>query len=148
MLHGTMCLSCGRSPSLLHQILMSLIHACSGSTARSHHHWVNIYTQVHKKNYSVEAMSHSPYLLHKFVIYYLFDYYSVCLVYSSYRLLLLQGDYSPPAPQGCYTYTIMIIKMIEIYNQELMSRRRRRRSMQLISITIQITSRILKNKFT
>jgi len=28
---------------------------------------------------------------------------------------LLQGDYSPPAPQGCYTYMIMIIKMIEIY---------------------------------
>jgi len=36
---------------------------------------------------SVEAMSHCPYLLHKFVINYLFDYYSVCLVYSSYRLL-------------------------------------------------------------
>ena len=27
---------------------------------------------------------------------------------------LLQGDCSPPAPQGCYAY--IIIKMIEIYN--------------------------------
>jgi len=29
---------------------------------------------------------------------------------------LLQGGCSPPAPPGCYTYMIMIIKMIEIYN--------------------------------
>jgi len=28
---------------------------------------------------------------------------------------LLQGDCPPPPPQGCYTYMIMIIKMIEIY---------------------------------
>jgi len=31
-------------------------------------------------------------------------------------LNLLQGGCSPPAPQCCYTYMIMIIKMIEIYN--------------------------------
>jgi len=48
-------------------------------------------------------MSHCPYLLHKL----LFDYYSVCLIYSSYQLLA-------PAPPGCYIY--VIIKMIEIYN--------------------------------
>jgi len=29
---------------------------------------------------------------------------------------LSQGDCSPPTPPGCYTYMIMIIKMIEIYN--------------------------------
>jgi len=32
-------------------------------------------------------MFHCPYLLHKFVINYLFDYYYLCLVYLSYRLL-------------------------------------------------------------
>jgi len=64
---------------------------------------------------SVEPMSHCPYLLLKFVINYLFDYYSVCLVYSSYRRSISLGGCSP-APQGCYTYMIMIIKMIEIHN--------------------------------
>ena len=53
-------------------------------------------------------MSHCPYLLHKFVINYLFDCYSVCLVHSSYRLLyyVSRSFTSPPAPQGCYTYMI------------------------------------------
>jgi len=29
---------------------------------------------------------------------------------------LLQGSFSLPVPQGCYTYMIVITKMIEIYN--------------------------------
>jgi len=34
-------------------------------------------------------------------------------------LNLFQGDCSPPAPQGCYTY--MIMKMIEIYNTAIIA---------------------------
>jgi len=61
-------------------------------------------------------MCHCPYLLHKFVLLFdvphLFELPTALLEY----LNLLQGGCSPPAPQGCYTYMIMIIKMIEIYN--------------------------------
>jgi len=62
-------------------------------------------------------MSHCPYLHHKFVINYLFDYvprlFELPTALLEY-LDLLQRD-CPPL-QGCYTYMIMIIKMIEIYN--------------------------------
>jgi len=68
-------------------------------------------------------MSHCPYLLHKFVINSVFVWLLFCvphLLELPTALLeyldLLLGDCSPPAPQGCYTYMIMIIKMIEIYN--------------------------------
>jgi len=51
----------------------------------------------------------------------LFVYYSVCLVYLSYQLLyqsisIFYRGAAAPCPPGCYTYMIMIIKMIEIYN--------------------------------
>jgi len=52
---------------------------------------------------------------HIFVINYLFDYYSVCLVYSSYRLLyesisIFYRGLQSPCPPGCCTHLIVIIK--------------------------------------
>jgi len=64
-------------------------------------------------------MFHCPYLLHKFIINYLFDYYSVCLQVTDCSISVSQSftrGCSPPAPPDCYTYMIMIIKMIEMYN--------------------------------
>jgi len=65
-------------------------------------------------------MSHCPYLLHKFIINYLFDYHSVCLVYSSYvptaLSIFYRGDCSTPALRVATPIWLWLLKMIEIYN--------------------------------
>jgi len=74
---------------------------------------------------SVEAMSPHclTYLLHKFDINYLFQLHIIqCALFIRVTDCSIRVSRSftrglqPPAPQGCYTYMIMIIKMIEIYN--------------------------------
>jgi len=77
---------------------------------------------------SVEALSHCPYLLHHKLLFWLlfcmpclFELPTALLEYLDFLwgggaleyLDFFTGGCSPP---GCYTYMIMIIKMIEIYN--------------------------------
>jgi len=63
----------------------------------------------------VEAMSHGPYLLHKFIINYFFDY-SMCLFELPTAVLeyldLLQG-YTGPLPPGVTTPMIFIMFEIQ-----------------------------------
>jgi len=56
--------------------------------------------------YSVEAMSHCPYLLHKFVINYLCASF-IRVTDCSIRVSRSFTRGLPPSPQGCYTETEM-----------------------------------------
>jgi len=61
-------------------------------------------------------MSHCPYLLHKFVINYLLFCVPHLFELPTALIKYLDLLQVPPTPLGRYTYMIMIIKIIEIYN--------------------------------